>query len=126
MKRKRISTKARLAIFERHSGECHLCKGKVQAGEAWDVSHEIPLELLGADDETNWRVAHRKCHRAHTSTVDIPAIAKAKRREAIDKGAKAPPAKPLQSPGFAPKAAKPSTARQPDKLAALPRRAMFR
>ena len=40
--------------------------------------------------------------------------------------AKPAPAKPIQSPGFAPKAPKPSTARTPSKLDGLPRRAMFR
>lgn len=99
-KRRRITTKQRVALFEREAGVCHMCKGLVYAGEAWDVSHEIPLELGGADDETNWKVAHRKCHRSHTATVDIPNIARAKRREANHIGATAPSAKPLQSKGF--------------------------
>jgi 5-methylcytosine-specific restriction endonuclease McrA len=76
-----ISTKRRLALFASKHGVCHLCGGKIIAPEAWDVSHVIPLELGGADDESNWDVAHRKCHRVHTATKDIPDIAKAKRRE---------------------------------------------
>jgi 5-methylcytosine-specific restriction enzyme A len=100
--RRRVSTKARIALFAREGGTCHLCGGIVQAGEAWDLSHEIPLALGGADDQSNWRVAHRKCHRVETSTKDVPAIAKAKRREAAHIGAKAPSAKPIQSAGFRP------------------------
>ncbi|MBY9045422.1 HNH endonuclease, partial [Pseudomonas fluorescens] len=55
---------------------------------AWDVSHELPLELGGADDDTNRRSAHRKCHRTHTATVDMPAIARAKRIHAGHHGAR--------------------------------------
>jgi hypothetical protein len=57
-------------------------------GQAWDVSHEIPLELGGADDDANRRAAHRKCHRAHTAAVDLPAIARAKRVQANHHGAR--------------------------------------
>lgn len=90
MKRRRISTKERLRIFAAEGGVCHLCLGKVQPGEAWDVSHEVPLELGGEDGGDNLRVAHAKCHRAHTAKTDVPRIAKAKRREAAHLGAKAP------------------------------------
>jgi 5-methylcytosine-specific restriction enzyme A len=86
--RKRLSTTARAKLFERMSGRCHLCDQRVQAGEAWDVSHEIPLAIGGADDETNWAVAHRKCHRVHTATIDAPRIAKTKRQRAMAIGAK--------------------------------------
>ena len=61
---------------------------KVVPGEDWDVSHDIPLEAGGKDDATNWFVAHRKCHRVHTSTVDAPLIAKVKRIHQKHVGAK--------------------------------------
>lgn len=87
--RKHWSTKARLAVFTAHNGKCHLCGGRIQASvEGWDLSHQIPLELGGADDDSNVAPAHRTCHRAHTAAVDQPAIAKAKRNEARHIGAR--------------------------------------
>lgn len=87
--RKPISAKERLRLFALHGGTCHLCSGKIDATrEAWEVSHDIPLELGGADDDANRLLAHAKCHRRHTSTVDIPNIAKAKRREQKNLGAR--------------------------------------
>ena len=71
-----------------HGGICHLCSMKIVPGEDWDVSHDIPLEAGGKDDATNWLVAHRKCHRIHTSTVDAPLIAKVKRIHQKHVGAK--------------------------------------
>ncbi len=86
-KRKRLSTTERVQLLERENSRCHLCKGEIQPGQAWDVSHEIPLELHGTDDNGNRRAAHRKCHRIHTATVDQPKIAKAKRNYAKHRGA---------------------------------------
>lgn len=99
-RRVHISTRKRVALFAAKGGICHLCEGKVHVTEAWDVSHVIPLELGGADNESNWDVAHRTCHRAHTAAVDVPTIAKAKRVEARHIGAKAPSRHKLQSRGF--------------------------
>lgn len=82
MIRKRLTAQQRLALLKYEHHRCHLCNGDIQPGQGWDVSHEIPLELGGADDDANRRAAHRKCHRVHTATVDIPAIARAKRIEA--------------------------------------------
>lgn len=87
-KRRRWSATQRVALFLKHGGTCHMCGGRIDAGQAWEVSHEVPLELGGADDDENAKPAHYKCHRNHTATVDIPNIAKAKRRQARDLGAK--------------------------------------
>lgn len=89
MTRRSISTRERLRLFTLHGGRCHLCGGLIQVGDRWEISHDIPLELLGPDDDQNRKPAHYKCHRTHTSEVDIPAIAKAKRREAAHTGATA-------------------------------------
>lgn len=95
MKRVRITGKMRADIFMRHGGICHLCSMKVVPGEEWDVSHEIPLEAGGKDDDSNWLVAHRKCHRHHTATVDAPMIAKVKRIHQRHIGAKLKSRNPL-------------------------------
>lgn len=87
-RRSRLSTTARLELLQREKHTCHLCRGLISIGQAWDVSHEIPLELHGADDDANRRAAHRKCHRVHTAAVDLPAIARAKRIEASHHGAR--------------------------------------
>jgi len=88
LKRVKITTSMRVKIFEKDNGICHMCKLKVDSGQEWDVSHEIPLEAGGKDDISNWFVAHRKCHRHHTATVDMPLIAKVKRIRAKNMGAK--------------------------------------
>jgi hypothetical protein len=88
IKRIRLSTTARFELLQREKYRCHLCRGLIYVGQAWDVSHEIPLELNGADDYFNRRAAHRKCHRGHTAAVDLPAIARAKRVQANHHGAR--------------------------------------
>lgn len=89
MKRARLSTTERFKLLQREKFSCHLCGGMIFVGQRWDVSHEIPLELGGADDDTNRRAAHeRPCHRDRTALIDIPAIARAKRIQASHHGAR--------------------------------------
>ena len=89
LKRARLSTTERFALLQREKYRCHLYNGLIYVGQAWDVSHEIPLELGGADDDGNRRAAHRRpCHRDRTALVDLPAIAKAKRIQANHHGAR--------------------------------------
>ncbi len=95
MKRQRLSTKQRVECFESAGGICHLCGGKINVGERWEVSHDTPLELGGEDTPANRAPAHAKCHRAHTAAVDLPNIARAKRREARHIGARAPSSGPI-------------------------------
>lgn len=88
MKRKSLSTRDRVRIFTIHGGICHMCGVKIDGTrDRWEVSHDIPLELGGADDDQNRKPAHYKCHRAHTAGVDLPVIAKAKRTHAKHIGA---------------------------------------
>ena len=85
--RRTISTRERVAIFQRWNGECHICGGRITVGEGWDVEHLIPLAQGGDDGGDNLQPAHRKCHAAK-SKQDATNTARAKRREAIYLGAK--------------------------------------
>jgi hypothetical protein len=120
MTRRSLSTRERLRLFMLHGGICHLCQGKIIVGDRWEISHDIPLELLGPDDDQNRKPAHYKCHRVHTAQVDIPNIAKAKRRYAANVGAIAKPSS-LRSAGF-PKAARQARATKPLTKTLPPRR----
>lgn len=84
--RRSLSPLARLRIFERAKGVCHLCKQRIQVGERWEVEHPIALAMGGADDETNMAPAHKKCHAGKTAE-DAGDLAKAKRRKAKHVGA---------------------------------------
>lgn len=96
MTRSRLTTKDRARIFLAADGVCHLCGVKIlPERETWEVSHPTPLEMGGADDDTNRRPAHARCHRKQTSEVDIPLIAKTKRIQYRHIGAKAPSRNPL-------------------------------
>jgi len=75
-----------VALFTKHGGVCHICGGKINVGEGWDVEHVIPFAMGGEDSESNWAPAHRNCHRTKT-TNDVGKIAKAKRSEARHIGA---------------------------------------
>lgn len=89
--RKSISTTKRKAFFEAQGRKCSLCSGIIKPPhEKWDIEHTIPLAMGGADEPGNWTVVHRKCHVAKTAK-DLANLAKAKAREAIHLGAKAPP-----------------------------------
>lgn len=124
--RKRWSAKARLRIFLAHDGKCHVCKGQISVGEPWDLDHRIALALGGDDAESNLAPAHKKgCHASKTAKADVPAIAKAKRREIAHVGASAPK-QPILSRGFG-KPPPQNTCRTPAKgsLPPLPRRALF-
>lgn len=94
MTRRRISTKARVELFNAHKGRCHICSQKIAVGEAWDVEHVVPLALGGSDEVSNLSPAHRACHSPKTKD-DVGQIAKAKRQEARHLGAKAESRNPL-------------------------------
>ncbi len=91
IRRQRLSTKQKVALFERHHGICHICNQPIQVGQRWDVSHVVPLGLGGLDVESNQAPAHKRpCHGSQTRITDIPAIAKAKRVYARHIGAYEP------------------------------------
>ncbi len=78
MTRRSMSQARRARIFARHNGVCSLCSGKIMPGEEWEVEHQIPLALLGADDDENTAPAHKTCHASKTR-ADRSMIAKAVR-----------------------------------------------
>ena len=121
----KIPPRVRLRVFETHNGVCHLSGRKIAAGEPWDCDHIIALINGGEHRESNLAPALRDKHKEKTAD-DVAEKAKVARKAKAHLGLKPAPAKPIQSAGFAPKPVKASTARQPEKLAALPRRAMFR
>jgi 5-methylcytosine-specific restriction enzyme A len=121
----KIPPRVRLRIFEAHGGVCHLSGRKIAAGELWDCDHIIAIINGGLHCESNLAPALRDKHKAKTAD-DVAEKAKVARKAKANLGLKPAPTKPIQSAGFAPKPVKPSTARQPEKLAALPRRAIYR
>jgi 5-methylcytosine-specific restriction enzyme A len=121
----KIPPRVRLRVFEAHGGVCHLSGRKIMAGDKWDIDHVQALVNGGLHIESNLAPALRDKHREKTA-ADVKEKATVARKAKANLGLKPAPAKPIQSAGFAPKPAKPSTARQPEKLAALPRRAIYR
>jgi 5-methylcytosine-specific restriction protein A len=90
-KRRTWTARRRLALFEAHKGVCHICGEKIDGTrETWEIEHVIPLAMGGADDESNCRPAHARCHRPKTSD-DRKVIAKAERVRAKHMGAKPSP-----------------------------------
>lgn len=82
-KRKRMSRARRVTIFLASNGLCHICSQQIRDGEKWDVSHVVPLNLGGADDDSNMRPAHKHCHVEQTA-IDKADIAA--RNQAVDHG----------------------------------------
>ena len=94
MTRRPISTRERTALFLAAGGKCAHCETKIQPGQRWDLDHVRPLELLGADEPSNWQVLCAPCHRAKTA-ADVTRIRTAQRQQARHLGAKAPSRNPL-------------------------------
>lgn len=81
-KRKTLTPRMRLKVWENHKGICALCNGKIDGiRERWIVEHMRALELGGADDESNMAPVHEVCAMLKTSGPegDHARAAKAKR-----------------------------------------------
>ena len=81
-KRKNMTPRMRLKVWEAHKGMCALCGGKIDGvRERWIVEHLRALELGGEDTEANMAPAHEACAMAKTSgkNGDHAMAAKAKR-----------------------------------------------
>lgn len=90
-KRKRMTPRQRLAIWERDKGICCLCKHPIDGvREKWILEHVIPLELGGPDDEPNMGVAHKRCadEKTNGKRGDHARAAKAKRAKRAHIGIK--------------------------------------
>jgi 5-methylcytosine-specific restriction enzyme A len=83
--RTEFTAKIKLAAFERAKGHCEVCGIRIVSAE---YDHEIPAALGGESVLENCVCSCSKCHRQKTSTMDMPAIAKAKRRQTKHVGAK--------------------------------------
>lgn len=100
-RRKSFTDKQRAAVFLEHGGVCHICQGKIQVGQAFDIDHVIPLAMGGTNDASNLRPVHTKCHRGEGSKTsdDVKAIARADRLAKKHFGIKTPkrkwPSRPL-------------------------------
>jgi 5-methylcytosine-specific restriction enzyme A len=66
-RRKRWSQRQLLAILDQSSGSCHWCGVKIRGGEPWTPDHVKRLADGGADDLSNLRAIHRRCHDAKTA-----------------------------------------------------------
>ena len=81
-KRKNMTPRLRLKVWEAHKGLCAICGGKIDGvRERWILEHMRPLALGGADDEGNMAPVHEGCALAKTfgKSGDIAKAAKAKR-----------------------------------------------
>ncbi len=85
-RRKPLSKRQRLALFEREKGLCCVCGLKI-VGDFID-EHVRPLGLGGSNDGKNRGIAHPKCAAVKTQKQDMPAINKAKRQKQAAHGIK--------------------------------------
>jgi 5-methylcytosine-specific restriction protein A len=86
--RRRLTKLARVRIFDAACGICHICEQPIRK-QPWDIDHIKPLWLGGADDESNMRPAHIRCHQDKTS-AEAPVRAKGTRIRARHIGVKKP------------------------------------
>ena len=94
-KRKRLTTRQRLAIFEASGGRCASCSRKLGPADKWDIDHIIPLALGGADEPENMQVLCDWCHGKKTAQEDAPRIAKARRQAARHLGIRKRNSRPI-------------------------------
>ncbi len=86
MMRREFSTKVKAAAFQRSGGACEQCTAKLYVGK-FHFDHRIADGLNGEPTLANCVVLCLACHSEKTAKHDVPAIARAKRREARHIGA---------------------------------------
>ena len=92
--RREFSAKIKVAAFERSGGNCEQCTARLYAGK-YHYDHDNPDGLTGEPTLANCRVLCVACHSVKTRTQDMPAIARAKRRQRKHAGIR----KPSRFPG---------------------------
>lgn len=99
--RKSLSKKAKLKIFEAHSGKCWICGQQIRIVDKWIIEHLRPLALGGTNDHDNLAPVHLECANAktHGKDGDLAKAAKAKRVKMAALGIKRDGPK-IQSRGF--------------------------
>lgn len=102
MSRRSFSRKDRASIFAQNSGKCHICLGKIDVGEAWEVEHVIPYALTQDNSDGNLRPANVKCHARKTHQEDRPRISKAERQRSKHLGSWPKSRTPIRGRGFPP------------------------
>lgn len=94
-KRRSMSPRRRLRIWEAHRGMCCLCNQAIDGTrEKWIVEHLRALELGGEDEDANCAPAHASCGLEKTSD-DHARAAKAKRVKQRQLGIKAASKTPM-------------------------------
>ncbi len=61
-KRPRLNHRERAMIFEKTAGRCHICGGRINRSEQWEVDHVFPYVLGGARSVDNYLPAHSICN----------------------------------------------------------------
>jgi len=87
--RREFTKQVKLAAWRRSGGRCETCTSKLFPGNT-HFDHLIPDGLGGEPTLDNCRAVCRSCHGVKTAKEDVPAIAKAKRRELSRIGVKKP------------------------------------
>lgn len=99
MSRREFPPKVKVAAFQRANGRCEECGVRLVAGNGPNYDHRVSDGLGGEPTLENCEVLCIPCHGEKTRKRDIPAIAKAKRREAKHIGAHKPRS-PLRNERF--------------------------
>jgi 5-methylcytosine-specific restriction enzyme A len=94
MPRREFSVKTKMLATARSHGHCEGCTAPLVPGHR-HYDHIVPDQLGGEPTLENCQVLCTACHSVKTAKQDIPAIAKAKRREVSHLGAKAPSRNPM-------------------------------
>jgi 5-methylcytosine-specific restriction protein A len=85
--RKEFPTRVKVEAFSRCRGRCENCTVLLRPG-GFHYDHVIPDQMGGTPTLNNCAVLCTNCHGEKTAQADVPAIARAKRKEAAHLGAK--------------------------------------